>query len=171
MLSQILSQTLTYVLLPIPLAVVWMLLTARVELGSFAVGFLLGLAVLVLTNAHRPRLSWRLVRQGGALIVYTLELYRDILLSGLDLTRRLLSPDMKLRTGIIAVPTQEKSCIVAALSAHAITITPGELVVEFDGDDVLYVHCLDVDAAEVHERKMQTHRRELIDEIIGVSHE
>jgi multicomponent Na+:H+ antiporter subunit E len=105
------------------------------------------------------------------LIVYTLELYRDILLSGLDLTRRLLSPDMKLRTGIIAVPTQEKSCIVAALSAHAITITPGELVVEFDGDDVLYVHCLDVDAAEVHERKMQTHRRELIDEIIGVSHE
>jgi multicomponent Na+:H+ antiporter subunit E len=161
------GQVLTYALLATPMAVVWMLLTARAELGSFAVGFLIGLGVLVLTNAHKAHLSWRLVRQAGALIVYILELYRDILLSGLDVTRRVLSPDMKLRTGIIAVPTQDKSRLVAALSAHAITITPGELVVEFDGDDMLYVHCLDVDAAARHEEQTQTHRTELLSEIIG----
>jgi multicomponent Na+:H+ antiporter subunit E len=76
-----------------------------------------------------------------------------------------LNPRLPLRQGIIAIPSGCQSELGTALSAHAITLTPGEMVVEIDADGVMYTHALDVSAAETAVLDAQTQRRDLLAKI------
>jgi multicomponent Na+:H+ antiporter subunit E len=51
------------------------------------------------------------------------------------------------------------------LSAHAITLTPGELVLGIDDQGVLYVHCLDVTQSAAYAAEAQQLRQELLSKI------
>lgn len=160
----------TYLVIAIPLALFWMGITNILTLGSFAVGYSLSISGLLLFRPELPAINWtKLPGQLFALVIYVALLYRDIILSSIDLTRRILSPNMPLKLGIIAVPIQdpEKSQIVAALSADVVTLTPGELVVELEDNDVMYVHCLDVEDAEAHAVDVQAKRLRLLERILG----
>lgn len=156
--------------LSIPLAFVWMTLTATLSLEAFGVGFVLGLAILTLLDSSQPKpLNWRrLPDQIVALLVYSLILCRDIWLSGVDVAKKVIQPKMPLYPGIIAVPTQDltETDTIAALSAHAITITPGELVVDFDDGRVLYIHCLDAHTSAQNADQGQTRRLRLLQRIL-----
>jgi multicomponent Na+:H+ antiporter subunit E len=147
-------------LLAVLMAIAWMPLTANVSLESFGVGLILSFAVLTLLLNGGPKsnspLTWRyLPNQTAAAVVYMLTLFRDIYLSAIDVAKRIINPAMPLNPGIIAVSTQMDTGeiieihadTIAAISAHGITITPGELVVDFDGSRVMYVHCLDAVAS------------------------
>lgn len=159
-----------YFLYAIPLALFWMGITNLLTPESFLVGYLLGIGGTALFRPRLPDVNWRkLPGQLVALLVYVVVLYRDILLSGMGLARRVLSRDMNLKLGIIAVPIQdpEKSQMVAALSADIVTLTPGELVVEIEDNSVMYVHCLDVEDAEAHAADVQAKRLRLLQSILG----
>jgi multicomponent Na+:H+ antiporter subunit E len=143
------------------MAIAWMPLTAHISLESFGVGFILSFAILTLLLNGAPQsnapLSWRhLPNQTAAGVIYMLTLFRDIYLSAIDVAKRIINPAMPLNPGIIAVSTQMDTSgikenhadTIAAISAHGITITPGELVVDFDGSHVMYVHCLDAVASD-----------------------
>lgn len=154
----------------VPLALVWMLLTSRFDGQGFLVGFSLSLVILYLFPPGKGRLKWRRIPgQILALLVYFVILYRDIFLSGLDVARRALSPDMRLKPGVVAVPVQdpEKSTLLAALSADAISLTPGELVIEIEDNAILYVHTLDVDSTAAHAAADQAERLRLLNRILG----
>jgi multicomponent Na+:H+ antiporter subunit E len=153
------------------IAIVWMLITSRLNIESFLVGLVFGLLISLLSPRRIDINGRQLPRQVFALVVYTLILARDIVLSGLDVARRVLSPTMPLNPGIIAVETQDeaRSPLVAALSADVITLTPGELVVEIEDNHILYVHCLDVERSSKHAAKQQTQRLKLLLRILGRS--
>ncbi len=160
----------TRLTLALPMAFTWMFVTANLTPGAFVVGYLFSLAVLFTLRASASNARAKnLPAQIGASIVYVLLMFREIFLSSIDVARRLLSPDMRLQTGIIAVATgDEKSREVpAALSAHNITITPGELVVDFKGNDTLFVHCLDVPASLESADFAQARRLRLMRQILG----
>jgi multicomponent Na+:H+ antiporter subunit E len=136
-------------------------LTAHISLESFAVGFILSFAILTLLLNGSPKTNppptWRhLPNQAAAGVIYMLTLFRDIYFSAIDVAKRIINPAMPLNPGIIAVSTQMDTSgikdyhadTIAAISAHGITITPGELVVDFDGSRVMYVHCLDAVASD-----------------------
>jgi multisubunit Na+/H+ antiporter MnhE subunit len=89
----------------------------------------------------------------------------DILKGGVTTARIVLSRDMPLKTGIIAIPSGSKTELGTALSAHAITLSPGELVVEMDEEGNMYTHCLDVDKSEVYVAEAQSLRRNLLRDI------
>lgn len=164
-------------LLSIPMAITWMLLTGNISLESFGVGMLISFAVLMLLFSDEPTPSITLSQLPDrvvASVIYFLILCRDIYLSAMDVTKRVLDPKMPLNPGIIAVSTQHTSITpplgevditadtVAAISAHGITITPGELVVDFEGSNVMYVHCLDVNASLQVAESNQAKRMKLI---------
>jgi multicomponent Na+:H+ antiporter subunit E len=157
-------------ILAVPMAVVWMIVTSSVTPGSFSVGFLLGFAILFAMKGRdvqiKPR---RLPDQLAALTVYTITLGRDIWLSSVDVAKRVLDPSMPLQPGIITVYTQDEdeSDFTAAFSAHGITITPGELVVDFDGSRTMYVHCLDAEASARNAAPAQAKRLKLLRRIVG----
>lgn len=149
---------------------VWMIVTNRLTLESFAVGLIIGLVSVLLVRPKDVNLRLvRLPRQIFYLIVYMATLFWDILLSGLDVARRVVSKDMRLNTGIIAVETQDETQngLIAALSANVITLTPGELVVELDDQHTMYVHCLDVSTSVKKADGQQTQRLKLFKRILG----
>jgi multicomponent Na+:H+ antiporter subunit E len=161
----------TYVLAAATLlSAIWIGVTARVNAESFAVGFVVSALIVSLIGTREratAQLS-RLPRQLLSLIVYTILSFIEITRSSFDVARRVLDPKLPLKPGIIAVPTQDEAQdeLIAALSAHAITITPGQLAVEFDGAKVMYIHCLDIESAATAERE-QAARLERLRAILG----
>lgn len=154
-------------LLALPLAPVWVILTGQTEPFSWLLGWLLGLAVIALV---RPKIRVNPAKVPGqaiAMLHYSVRLAVDIVMSSVDVTVRVLNPRQPLRQGVIAVKTHSDDGIIGALSAHAITITPGSLVVDFDGRDRLYVHCLDVDSAAPRLDAEQLERLQLLERMLG----
>ncbi len=152
------------------LTLAWMLISSHASWESFLIGLVAGLAITSLGRLRRIQLNARrLPDQFLALIIYVFELYRDIVLAGLDMARRVLSPNMGLNMGIIEISTQDeqRNPIVLALSANSITLPPGELVIEVAEDHLLYVHCLDVDISLTQLEPMQSRRIHLLKRIIG----
>jgi multicomponent Na+:H+ antiporter subunit E len=152
------------------MSVVWIGVTARVTVESFAVGFVVSALIVSLIGTRKQATAQlsRLPRQLVNLIAYTILSFIEIARSSFDVARRVLDPKLPLKPGIIAVPTQDEAQdeIIAALSAHAITITPGQLAVEFDGAKIMYIHCLDIESAKTAEQE-QAARLERLRVILG----
>jgi multicomponent Na+:H+ antiporter subunit E len=157
-------------LLSIPLALLWMVVTSNISPGSFIVGLLVGGLILYLNNTEHIQIDRRrLPGQLRALAIYTVTLLRDIWLSSVDVTKRVLNPNLPINPGILKVETldPDESEFTAAFSAHGITITPGELVVDFDGSKAMFVHCLDVEASANSAPGAQMKRLKLLRRIAG----
>ncbi|NDJ60592.1 MAG: Na+/H+ antiporter subunit E [Chloroflexi bacterium] len=156
------------VVLAIPLAILWVLLTSITTIESFIIGYVLSFGILILARGHTGELQLlRLPIQLGALLVYVLRLARDIMLSSIDVARRVLAREMPLNPGIVAVPTHSDDEVIAALSAHAITITPGSLAVDFEENEIIFVHTLDVETIGENLEADQRKRLGLLRRMLG----
>lgn len=160
---------LTSLLYAFALALAWIAIVGSFSLENLAVGMLVGIGIVLLGPKPKPLSLRRLPSQLLALIVYVLMLFRDICFSGMDVARRVLSPDMRLKPGIITVSTQDKarSPTVLALSANTISLTPGELVVEVADDHLMYVHCLNVDESAASLDVVQARRLSVLMRMLG----
>ncbi len=159
-----------FIILAIPMALVWMVITSSINVESFGVGFLLACAILLMVRANKVQINpRRLPDQMVALVIYTLTLLRDIWNSSIDVAKRVLNPNLPMQPGILKVYTQDpdEDDFTAAFSAHGITITPGELVVDFDERHTMYVHCLDVEASARSAPGAQARRLKLLRRIVG----
>ncbi len=136
---------------PVAFAIVWMIMTGYVEPISFIIGYALSFVVIWLLLSAQEDLPQSRTENLPIRIVmitwYIIRLNYAIFLSGTDVVLRILGI-RKNKIGIVAVPVQDPddNQVVAGLSAHSITITPGQLVVAYNPEGTtLYVHCLDVD--------------------------
>lgn len=159
-------------LLSLPFALAWGLISGQFNPGGLLFGF--GVSFVVLTGLGvqvRPVKIGQIPGQVAAFVIYVLLTLRDIFLSSIDVARRILSPSLRMEPGIIPVPTQDplRREWIAALSAHNITVTPGQLVVDFDDSEVMYVHCLDVTDSARTVTGAQALRLKLLTEMIGES--
>ncbi|MDI9637068.1 Na+/H+ antiporter subunit E [Geitlerinema splendidum] len=105
-------------------------------------------------------------------MVYIVQLFVDILISSVDVARKVLDPRLPINPGTVVVPTQDPkdSAMIAALSAHAITVTPGEMVegfIEGDGETRMIIHTLDIDETQRSAAEKQAKRLELLRRIVG----
>ena len=151
----------------LPLFLVYLALSGNASVPNLVVGALLALGVSLLLPRGRDRgFSWRrLPAFLWAMFRYMFVVLWDVVRGGLTTARIVLSPRMPLKTGIIAIPSGSKTDLGTALSAHAITLSPGEMVVEMDDEGVMYTHCLDVDKTEVYVAQAQSLRRNLLSDM------
>jgi multisubunit Na+/H+ antiporter MnhE subunit len=160
---------LTRLVYTLALAIAWVMITGTATLEALLVGLLVGGGLALLAPDPKPLTLRRLPDQLLAFALYLLALLRDIIFSGIDVARRVLSPDMKLKPGIITVSTQDeqRSPTVLALSANYVTLTPGELVVDVAEDHLMYVHCLNIDESAAVAEQAQAARLRLLKRILG----
>ena len=161
---------LIYAVLALPLAATWMAISNQLTMQSFTLGYAASILTLTAMQPRAISLDWRCIPdQVAALVVYVVRLFVDVVLSGIEVAGRILSPDMRLKPGIVAVPTYDTSAnsIVIALSANSITLTPGELVVETEHNNLMYVHALDVEDSARNAPGEQKARLTLLYRIIG----
>lgn len=148
------------------LAFVYVALSANPSGVNIAFGLFMAAGIVLLLRPGRRRLGWRRLPSAVfALMVYTGVLFRDLFVSGFQVARIVLDPRMPIRPGILAIPSGCDDETETALSAHAITLTPGELVVEIDDQGVMFTHCLDMPKSERLLPGTQKRRRLMLDRI------
>lgn len=167
------------------MAGIWMVLIQSFTLGAFVVGYVFGFAILLRTRDNARPYPVKLLRlplQTLYIIDYVLRMGFDVFSSGIDVARRVLPlEDFNLGRyqkpinpgiDIISVQDPQNRELIAALSAHSITITPGELVVDYEtlpnGEIGMCVHRLDVNDSTVAKlEREQGERLQRIQHILG----
>jgi multisubunit Na+/H+ antiporter MnhE subunit len=145
---------------------VYLALTSNLEPGNLVLGLLIAAGLTALLRP--PRGTFELRKLPAALLAlgrYLLVVVVDAIKSGLVAARLVLDPALPVKPGIIAIPSGCDSELATALSAHAITLAPGEMVVEIGEGGVMYTHTLDVTHAAEYVAEAQQLRRELLRKI------
>jgi len=89
----------------------------------------------------------RAVINGVAFIfVFLIELFK----SAIDVAGRVLSLRLPLNPGIVKVRTRLKSKLGRIVLANSITLTPGTMTVETDGE-YFYIHWIDIKSPDIEE--------------------
>lgn len=170
------------IVLAFPLALIWMIFSGQLTIEGFLVGFVFGVAVIMIVRTTTRRKEdttrvmdvTRIPLQIMSLLVYIVRLAYDVLLSGLDVAGRIIVPSMPIAPDVKRVKTQDPDNdeLVSALSAHSITITPGELVIDYEETDTqvfMLVHVLDKQASTQEKlERDQTRRLRLIQQMLGL---
>ena len=150
------------------LTLIYLVLTSNFALNNIVAGIVVAVIVLLLFRPESGNLEWKQMPTAVfASIKYIIRLMVDLLVSGIQVARIVLSPTMPINPGIVAIPTNCESDLSRALSAHAITLTPGEMVVEVGKDGTMYTHMLDVTDADEHVRKAQEMRETMLQKIFN----
>ena len=161
-------------ILALPLACAWTVYTAQPTPGNFALGYLFSLLGIVATGLRGDSLKIRNApRQVYSLVVYTLFMSKEIFLAGWKVALIVLSPTMPIAPGRTLVNTGDETedDLISAASAHGITITPGELVVDFqetsDEGVLMIVHSLNMEESGGNLERDQAMRLKRIKGILG----
>ncbi|MGD8462786.1 MAG: Na+/H+ antiporter subunit E [Anaerolineae bacterium] len=145
---------------------VYLALTANLELSNLILGLLIAAGLTRLLRP--PRGSFELRRLPVALLAlgrYLFVVAWDAIKSGLVAARLVLDPALPVKPGIVAIPSGCDSELATALSAHAITLAPGEMVVEIGEGGVMYTHTLDATQAADYVAEAQSLRSDLLRKI------
>ncbi|HET6604232.1 MAG TPA: Na+/H+ antiporter subunit E [Xanthomonadaceae bacterium] len=124
------------------LAAVWLVLSGQTTALLLGLGLASVLATVALSRRlgviDRESHPVQILRN---LIVFWVFLAREIIVANLQVARLVLSPRRALQPTMVRVRTRHGSDLSRALLGNAITLTPGTVTVEIDGDELL-VHAL-----------------------------
>jgi multicomponent Na+:H+ antiporter subunit E len=150
--------------LSLPLFIVYLALTGNLAPANLVMGVLVSLGIsALLPKADLPPFSFqRLPGFLWAMLGYLFVVASDVVKGGIATARIVLDPNLPLNSGIIAIPSGSRSELGTALSAHAITLSPGEMVVAIDDQGVMYTHCLNVTDSEKMVADAQILRKNLL---------
>jgi len=128
----------------------WVMLTDTLAVDNLLVGVAASLAIALLFPRGLSfftefRFTPRAIVAG---FLYYGYFFKELVKSNLRLAAIVLSPDLPIRPGIVKVRTRLKTRMGRLMLANSITLTPGTLTVELDGEWV-YVHWVQVEAEDV----------------------
>jgi multisubunit Na+/H+ antiporter MnhE subunit len=149
-----------------PLTLLYIFLTANIEPLNWLVGILLAVGITALIRPTPSPIQWRSLPL--TLFVagqWLLSLLWDLWVSSLQVARLVLQKDISLQQGVFALSSESPHPQVTVLSAQAITLTPGEMVIEIDADGVMYTHSLDVVKTAQTEPLVQQKRAQQLEKI------
>lgn len=130
-------------------------------------GALLAIGVSLLLPARSQPFNWsRFFPFLLGVARYALLVIVDMFKSAFQVARIVLDPKLPINPGIIAIDSGCNSNLGTALSAHAITLTPGEMVVAMDEQGILYTHALDINRSAEYSEQAQILRRDLLSQIV-----
>jgi multicomponent Na+:H+ antiporter subunit E len=135
---------------------------------------LLGLAVSLVLGAWAVRVLWAgdaprvTPRELLALPWYLAGLGRQVLVAAIHLARLVLDPGLPIQPTLIRYRTSLRREISRVAFAQSITLTPGTLAVDIEGDTFL-IHCLGpefarrIESGELERRIAAVFERELVE--------
>ncbi len=130
-----------YIVLFIFAYVMWILLTYAVDWQHLLTGALVSLFITIIfgKSAFVGKVKFFDLRRWFWFIVYIFVFVWECIKANIDVAYRVIHPLMPIKPGIVKVKTNLKSDIAKTWLANSITMTPGTLSVDIDGE-YLYVH-------------------------------
>jgi multicomponent Na+:H+ antiporter subunit E len=137
-------------LLFVTLLLFWVLLNGSLALDVLIVGAVAAFVIaLMFRNGLAVFAEFRATpRAFVTALFYLFYFIKELVKSNLKLATIVLSPALPLNPGIVKVKTRLKSRMGRLLLANSITLTPGTLTVEIDGE-WLYIHWVTMESADV----------------------
>ncbi|AFK22869.1 Na+/H+ antiporter subunit E [Pyrococcus sp. ST04] len=134
----------------IVLFIIWLFLTASVDPQELTIGLVFSFIVALLThdifttrglaNLHPRRVAY--------FIAYIPYFLWAMLMANLDVAYRVLHPKRPINPGIVECKTELKNEVGKLALANSITLTPGTITLDVDGDRY-FIHWIDVKDASV----------------------
>lgn len=126
------------------LVLLWVLLTGSLQRDELIAGLVVAVLVTLIAGPRLAVLSG--VRLAPLapwyLLSYLGTFFLALIRSNLDMARRVLSPSLPIRPAVVEVQTRLQSPLGRMLLANSITLTPGTLSIDIQGDRIL-VHWID----------------------------
>ncbi|MEN8203926.1 MAG: Na+/H+ antiporter subunit E [Bacteroidota bacterium] len=131
------------------LLAVWLILNQSASAEYLISGALIALAIslmlckecVVLNElALTPKALWYT-------LVYLFVFLGELFKANIDMARRVLSPSLPIKPGIIKAETTLKSKMARLILANSITLTPGTFTIDIIGD-TLYIHVVNLDTED-----------------------
>lgn len=136
------------ILINLLIAFLWMLLNTNSSGASFIVGYVLGIAILLILRKSWTRPFY--LNRLWAMLKLLLIFIRELLISNFVVIGHIIRPKLSIRPGIIAYETALTSDWEITLLSCLICLTPGTLTLDVSGDrKTLYIHAIDIDNAGV----------------------
>lgn len=137
------SSLLPYPLRSIALLSIWLLLNQSLHPAHWALGTVFAVALPLAFAKLWPRITR--VRNAGLALRLLGRLLADIVISNIDVARRILGPEAALQSRFIWMPLAIENPQGVAVLAAMITMTPGTLAVDVTPDRRwLLIHGLDI---------------------------
>ena len=135
------------------LLLVYMLLAGFI-VQELIVGALVSLILtLIISKYVNYQIDYKLpIRLVIFIFVYLPIFIWQLILANIDVAKRVLSPHIPLNPGFVKVETELEGDFAKLMLANSITLTPGTLSIDVDGQD-LYVHTVDVKGSTKEEQK------------------
>lgn len=151
----------------VPILAVYLSLSGNLYPANLVAGLLIATAISLLASPP----PWEVKPSRIPLIAlkslhYVYRLLIDICKCGYRVARITAHPRMPIDPGVLAVRAGTSHPAVTAVSAHGITVTPGEMVIEIGDDGTLYTHCLDLSGSEPSAQSAQDDRARQLAEIL-----
>lgn len=133
--------------LAVVLYLVWLLLSGIFEPLMLVLGLVSCLVVVAIARrmavidheGHPIHLGWKAVG-------YWPWLALEIVKANLDVARRIVAPGLPISPTLVKLKTSQKSELGQVIYANSITLTPGTVSIDIEGDEIT-VHALSADAA------------------------
>lgn len=140
---------LSFVLPAAFLTVVWLGLADPSDMGEVSIGAACAIAAVAFAGGARRRLSEARLSHKTVLygVPFLFVFFYELIKANIDVALRVVNPRLPLNPGIVKVRTRLASRIGRTVLANAITLTPGTLTVDIEGD-LLYVHWIDITSAD-----------------------
>lgn len=139
------KKNIIYFLLFLILLGIWLVLTFPFSVQELVIGVIFaGIIVFLCSMCIAPAIDFNITIKGILYIIpYLFVFFFELIKSNFDIALRVIQPEIPLNPGIVRVKTTLKSSLGRMILANSITLTPGTLTVETDGE-IFYIHCIDV---------------------------
>ncbi|MDP8203476.1 MAG: Na+/H+ antiporter subunit E [Candidatus Tenebribacter mawsonii] len=133
----------------ISLLIVWILL-AGTDQQEIIIGAIVSLLLTIIFFSKATIFSEFHINPKAIFysIIYIFVFSWELLKSNLDVAFRVIHPTIPINPGIVKVKTKLKSKLGRTILANSITLTPGTLTVETNGEDY-YIHWIDVTSNDI----------------------
>jgi multicomponent K+:H+ antiporter subunit E len=133
--------------LSIAVLVLWLLLLADFSAGQFALGALLAIALPLIAGLLQPERAH--FGRTRVILVLLRRVLWDIVLSNIEVARRILGPERVLTPTFVWLPLELTNIHGITTLASIITLTPGTVSAELSADRRhLLIHCFNLADAE-----------------------
>ncbi len=138
----------------------WLLLFWSLDFWAIASGAVFALLISVFVVSVCPDNVQKILnlKRWFWVMVYIPYFFHYVVKANMDVALRVINPNLPIRPGIVKVKTSLTSEMAKTFLANSITLTPGTLTMDIDGQN-LYVHWINIDTEDPKKRTAEICQR------------
>jgi multicomponent Na+:H+ antiporter subunit E len=131
------------------LFIIWVALTLSFSNQELIVGFVVSFTIAyIYTTNYKSTDEFKFSPM--MYIKYIVIFIKNLILSNIDVAKRVIDPKLPINPGIVEIKTELKEDYKKLILANSITLTPGTITMNVKGDR-LFIHWIDVTTTNIEE--------------------